>query len=190
MDPIRTTPPAVEPVTLAMAKMHAKVDQDFEDDLITQAISAARETCENRVQRTLINTGWTWALDTFPPCGNVLYIPMPPLVSVTAVQYVDPDGVTRTMAPEALYTDLLSSPARLAPASGAWPATARRINAVSITYTAGYGAAPANVPPPLARWILLAVAHMIKERTLDNEVRSVPDDFAIGLLQPYCIHSL
>ena len=58
MNPIRITTPT-EPVTLAEAKLHLRgVDDTAEDALITALISAARETCEDRIEGTIPATGW------------------------------------------------------------------------------------------------------------------------------------
>lgn len=191
MAPKRTTPPAVEPVTLARAKLHLRVDYADEDDLITDLITAARMECEDRLQRTLVNTGWTWPLDAFPACGGMLVPPMPPLVSLGAITYVDPAGANQTMDWSSLvHIDFISQPGRIAPASGSWPATADRINAVTVTYTAGYGPAAADVPRPLVQWMLLAIGDMYATRERSAERPKVPQGFADGLLDPYRIWSL
>ena len=190
MDPKRTTPPAVEPVTLARAKLHLRVDHADEDDLITDHITTARMECEIRTQRTLVHTGWTWPLDAFPPAGGVLTLPMPPLVSLVAITYVDPAGATQTLAAELLHIDTLGQPGRIAPASGSWPASADRINAVTVTYTAGYGPAAADVPHPLVQWMLRAIGDLHANRERSAERPKVPQGFADGLLDPFLIWNL
>lgn len=191
MDPKRTTPPAVEPVTLARAKLHLRVDHADEDDLITDLIATVRMECESRTQRTLVNTGWTWALDAFPSGGGLLVPPMPPLVSLGAIQYVDPDSATQAMDWASLVLiDLISEPGRIAPISGSWPATADRINAVTVTYTAGYGPTAADVPRPLVQWMLLAIGDLYANRERSAERPKVPQGFADSLLDPYRIWSL
>lgn len=189
MDPQRTTPPSTEPITLARAKLHLRVDHSDEDDLITELITAARMDCEDRIQRTLVTTGWTWPLDAFPPCGGVLTVPMPPLVSLTSVQYVDADGAAQPLALEDLHIDVLGQPGRIAPASGSWPATASRINAVTVVYTAGYGEASA-VPAPLKSWMLLAIGDMYANRERSSDRPSLPQNFADSLLDPYRVWSV
>jgi len=191
MDPKRTTPPAIEPVDLARAKLHLRVDHADEDALITDLIVAARTECENRLQRTLITTGWTWPLDAFPAGGGMLVPPMPPLITLGVIQYVDTDGVAQTLSGSGLlHIDPISEPGRIAPVSGSWPATADRINAVTITYTAGYGPAAADVPAPIRQWLLLAIGDMYANRERSAEHPKVPQGFADSLLDPYRIWSL
>jgi uncharacterized phiE125 gp8 family phage protein len=187
----RTAQPAIEPITLAEAKLHLRVDHSEEDALISALIAAARTECENRLQRTLITTGWTWPLDAFPAGGGLLVPPMPPLITVGAIQYVDTDGATQTLSGSGLlHIDPISEPGRIAPVSGSWPATADRINAVTITYTAGYGPAEADVPAPIRQWLLLAIGDMYANRERSAERPKVPQGFADSLLDPYRIYAL
>ena len=60
------TPPAVEPVTLADAKAHLKVDTTDDDALITALITAARARAEWHTGRALITQSWTLWLDAWP----------------------------------------------------------------------------------------------------------------------------
>ena len=52
------TPPAIEPVTLAEAKAHLKVDTTDDDTLITSLIAAARARAEWHTRRAFITQGW------------------------------------------------------------------------------------------------------------------------------------
>ena len=51
------TPPAAEPLTLAEAKLHLRVDADITDDdsLITALIVTARQQAEHRTGRSLVS---------------------------------------------------------------------------------------------------------------------------------------
>lgn len=188
----RTTPPAAEPITLAQAKLHLRVDHADEDALIEGLITTVRMACEDRIQGTLITTGWTFALDAFPGGpGACILLPMPPTIGLASVQYVDPAGATQAMDWASLvHVDLISQPARIAPRSGSWPATARQLNAVQITYTAGHGPAAADVPRPLVQWMLLAMGDLYANRQRSAERPQVPQGFADGLLDPYRLYAL
>ncbi len=48
------TPAAAEPVSLAEAKLHLRVDFDEDDALIQALISAARQAAETLTQRQLV----------------------------------------------------------------------------------------------------------------------------------------
>lgn len=195
----RTAQPAVEPVTLAEAKLHLRVDHDAEDLLISGLISAARTDCENRLQRTLITTGWRLTLPSFP-CLDYqrLCDPVPTLLaqairlrmgdvqSVSNVTYLDPDGVQRTLSPTAYELQSWSGQWLLAPAhGGSWPATLSGLQSVTVDYVAGYGATSDSVPAPLRSWILLAVGDLYSQRLRSGDKPAVPHQFVDGLLDAY-----
>lgn len=182
--PKRTGPPAAEPVTLAEAKLHLRVDGNDEDAYITGLITVARMAAEDRLERSLVNTPWRVALDGF---ADAITLPMPPIVSVQSLKYWDADGVQQTLAGTGYVLDAASEPGRLVPAPGqAWPATqSGRVNAVEVNYTAGYGPTGSDVPAPVRHWMLLALGDMYANRERSAERPSVPQSFADGLLDPY-----
>lgn len=180
----RTAQPAIEPVTLAEAKLHLRVDHSDEDALISALITAARTDAENRLQRTLITSGWALTLDGF---FSLQTLPMAPILAVASVAYVDGAGATQTL-PGAAYR--VDAPAALLQPVSSWPATADQSNAVTINYTAGFGPAAADVPAPIKAWVLLAIGDMYANRERSAERPKVPQGFADGLLDPYRIWSL
>lgn len=178
----RTSSPGTEPVSLAEAKLHLRVDHDAEDALIGALIAAARTDCEDRLQRSLITTGWEWTLDAFDDLG---YIPRPPLVSVTSLKYFDASGTQQTLDQSAYRVDLGGEqPSRLEPVTQ-WPFAQDRLNAVTVAYQAGYGSNASDVPGPVRQWILLAVGDMYANRERSSDRPAVGQDFADGLLDPY-----
>src|SRR5690606_36285460 len=79
----------------------------------------------------------TLTLDRFP-CGPI-YLPYPPLQSVSSIGYVDPQGVAQTVGVADYQVDINSEPGRLVPAYGTtWPSTQCVLGAVTIEYVAGY----------------------------------------------------
>jgi len=141
------TAPAIEPVTLAEAKVQCRVDTDLtaEDDLLSALISTAREMAEHEIGRALINQTWERVLDAFPAAE--IELGMPPVSSIVSVTYIDAAGDSQTLA-SAAYTlepDLL--PGWLLPAEGyEWPDTLDTANAVRVRFVAGYGDSAPNVP--------------------------------------------
>lgn len=183
MNLCRTTAPASEPLTQEEAKLHLRADGTDEDAYITRLIQAARETCEDRLQRTLITSGWTLTLDAFP---EVIELRMPPIIAVSAVTYRDPAGATQTLSPLDYEDDSVSVPGKIVLAEGkTWPATRNGINNVNVVYTAGYGSTAGSVPAAIRQWLLLAVGEMYANRERSSERPVVPHDFADGLLCPY-----
>jgi hypothetical protein len=61
---------------------------------------------------------------------------------------------------------------------------------LTITYTAGYGPAAADVPAPIKSWLLLAIGDMYANRQRSAERPQVPQGFADSLLDPYRIYAL
>jgi uncharacterized phiE125 gp8 family phage protein len=181
MSIVLTTPPATEPVTLAEAKAHLKVDTTDDDVLIGTLISAARAKAEWNTGRALITQGWTFALDAWPEDG-VFEIPLPPLQSVMSVTAYALDDTATVLDPTTYQVDTVSSPARLAlKANASPPVNLRALNAVEIMFTAGYGDAENDVPPLIREAILEIVADMYVNR---GDVGEIPLA-AMALLAPY-----
>jgi uncharacterized phiE125 gp8 family phage protein len=181
--------PAAEPVTLAEAKLHCKVDGTEDDALITALIVAARQQAEHRTGRALITQQWEQTLDSFPE--DSVDLPKPNLVSVQSVTYLDADGVRQTLAGTEyqVVTDELVG--RLLPAYGkSWPSCRVQPGSVAINYTCGYGNASA-VPESIKSWIKMAVGTLYAQREgiiTGTIVAEVPRDFFAGLLDPFVVH--
>lgn len=152
-------------MTLAEAKDHLRVDDENSDAYIQGLIKVASDYVERIVGRTLINTQYSWKMDSFP-CEPVLRAPRPPLRSVDSITYVDQNGTTQTWGSTYYLTDTVSQPGRITPAYlESWPTNVRgQMNAVTVTYTAGYGASPTAVPETIRQAILLLVGHWYENR--------------------------
>lgn len=158
-----TTPPAEEPVTLAQASDHLKLDQHAADTELGPLITAARAWCEKYQDRAYVTQTLTVKLDRFP-CGEPIELPRAPLRSVTSIQYVDGDGDTQTLSADQYQVDAHSEPGRIVPAYGlSWPATRCQLNAVTIVYAAGYGDAD-DVPATTKHAIKLLLGHLFENR--------------------------
>jgi uncharacterized phiE125 gp8 family phage protein len=196
------TPPAGEPVSLAEAKLHLRVDFDDDDSLIQVLISAARQAAETLTNRQLVTARWRMVLDSFPgpslmgvPAGqtftlpgHAVLLPKSPVQSVVEIRYLDMAGAWQVM-PAANYTvDSVCEPARITPVFGQiWPIALPQIGAVSVIFDAGYGDA-STVPEGIKTWIKLRLGSLYVHR---EEVASMtrgridPLPFIDGLLDPY-----
>ena len=176
-----TTPPSVEPVTLDQAKAHLKVDTTDDDALITSLISAARARAEWHTGRAFVTQSWTLWLDAWP-CNGIVEIPLPPLQSVASVTAYALDDSATVLDAATYQVDIASSPARLVLKPNASPpVTLRRINAIAIAFTAGYGDA-SDVPAPVCEAILKIVANFYVNR---GDAAAVTPAEALALLAPY-----
>lgn len=172
------TPPAVEPISLAEARMHLKLtatgspETHPEDALVRSLITAVRLHLDGqagRLGRCLVPQTWEYQLDTFP--RNEIRLPLPPLIGVLSIKYDDPDAVEQTISASD-YTvdgDDAMGPAWIIPlASVGWPTTLVSVNTVRIRFTAGYpGGSPedgSGVPEPIRQAMLLMLGHLYEHR--------------------------
>lgn len=193
-----TQPPTAEPVTLAMAKSHLRVDFDDDDAIISGYISAAREWAENYTARAFFTQTIVLSLDAFPlyMYGNGTVLPMqqrgypyfsaywdplairlprPSCVAITSITYRDLSNQIQTLDPATYYADTDSEPCRVVPMpSLTWPSTQLYLpGAVKVNYTAGsYGDGSDLTLCPAAVKIamLLIIGHLYEHREENTEL--------------------
>lgn len=180
----RTVDATTEPVTTIEAKAHLRIVSSAEDAVIAAMIKAARMQVENELGRSLITQTWEKTLDQFP---DAIELPYPPVIGVSSLTYYDTAGVQQALDAATYTVDTKSEPGWLVPAYGYdWPDTLEAINAVTVTYTAGYGAAAA-VPQAIKQWILMQVGAMFENRESAAQGAAAAQmlPFVAGLLDPY-----
>jgi uncharacterized phiE125 gp8 family phage protein len=162
------TPPAVEPILLAEAKLHLRaLDTTEEDSLISAFIIGAREACEAFIRGQLITQTWQVQLDAFPNDSSPIKIPVEPLQSVTSVTWADQaNNITTMTAGTDFLVDTDSEPGRIVlPPNNAWPgASLWPVSPIKITVVAGFGVSGSNVPELYKRGMLLAIGHWYENR--------------------------
>lgn len=173
MTPILIAPPAVEPVALADAREWLRLDSSAEDDLVTALIVSARLIVEAATRRQLITQGWRLVFDRWPGLGShhdgvrvrpeIMFFPMAPFQSLTAMRVYDVNRVAQVLAPS-IYT-VASAPeqARLVFTS-APPKPGVPIAGIEIDIVCGYGDQPSSVPEPLRLAIKMLVARWFDNR--------------------------
>lgn len=179
--------PAVEPITLAEAKAHLRVDSSGEDSLIQSLIMASRLHIEAALDLALITQSWRHQRDVWPP-SRVLILPLRPIQSVTAVTLHDDDTASRSLDIEDFIVDGFANPARLVwRGPGAVPAAGMVANGIEIDFVAGHGNSPADVPQPIRQALLLLIAHWYEHRE-PVEIGATATTIPAGvseLLMPY-----
>jgi uncharacterized phiE125 gp8 family phage protein len=190
MSSILLAGPAVEPLTLAEAKMFLRIEHDDDDDVIGALIAAARTHIEQKTRRALIAQSWRLVRDAWPADGRLAVTPVP-LQQVAAARVHNEDGSTTAIDPQAFVVDGAAAPAILAFASWSLPAPGRSVAGIEIDIDVGYGAEPADVPEPLRQAVRLLLAHWYENRALVAQRAGgmLPATVA-ALIAPYRVLSL
>ena len=152
-----TVPPAGEPLTLAEAKLHLRVDLNDDDALITALISAAREQVEFLTGQRLITQTWELELAAGERGGLEGLLPIQSLTSASAYNL-----------------------------DGRWPPTLTTPQAATVTVICGFGNAQA-VPSSIRQWMLLRIGTWYEQREalVSGTASELPRGFADALLDPW-----
>lgn len=174
-----------EVISLAEAKLHLRVDHNTEDDLISALITAAREHVEKYLNLAVVEKSLTLYLDAFPS-GNVIELPYSNLIGIDSVKYRDGSGALQTWDPSNYTEDTASNPGRLIKAYNvSWPNTLGHPQAVEITYTAGYGGSPPEVPQPIIAAMMLVIGDLYEHREAVKDTQSYVNPTVDRLLHFY-----
>lgn len=191
MPSILLTPPALEPVSLADAKLFLRVAHDDDDDVIAALIAAARVHVEAQTRRALISQTWRLVRDLWPAAGRLPVLPAP-LQAVSAIRLFDADGAPHLLDADDFDIDAVSAPAVLAFGRGAPRAPGRLTAGIEIDIAAGYGDAAEDVPEPLRQAIRMLAAHWYENRGVmaaSGEIAAMPASVA-SLIAPFRVLSL
>ena len=163
-----------EPLTTAEVKTHLRIDHANDDDYIDTLIIAATDYTETVCSRSLIQGTFDLYLDAFPvdSCESI-WLPSPPLISITSIKYYDDLDVEQTWSAAEYEVDTDHPykghvyPAR----TYTWPNARNFHKSVHIEYIAGYddsGASPEdladNIPQELKHAMLLLIGHWYENR--------------------------
>lgn len=165
----RTVAPTELPISLDEVKDHLRYTASDQDAPLMAYIRAAVEQLDGAaglLNRALVTQTWEWKFRCFP-AGDWFRVPLPPLQSVSSIQYIDTNGDTQTLAASkynVLDTDNPTRQGRVELAYGeVWPTLRDQENAVTVTFVAGYGTRN-DVPEFTRSLILLLVADAFRQR--------------------------
>lgn len=161
----QTIAPVLEPVTLSELRDHLRIDGGMDDSELTVLGKAARLNIEHQQKRQHITATYEYALDAFP-ASDTIVMPVPPLITVTSISYEDLTGTTQTFAASKYQVEITGERGSITlEPNESWPDTeSGRRNAVTITFTAGYGTAGSDVPESTRLAIMMLVAHWFENR--------------------------
>jgi len=184
----RTAAPA-DLVSIADIKAHLRIDHTYDDTTLTAIQAVVGDFLDGRngyLRRALCSQTWQWSLPCFPPSGE-LHFPLPPLQSITSIQYYDTTETLQTFASSEYYT-YTQAPAGYVKLKqlATWPATYDRDDAVLVTFVAGYGASSA-VPISIRQAALILAGNMYANRgdMAPDDAMKAMDGTCRALLAPH-----
>lgn len=161
----QTLPPVKKPVTEAELKSHLRVTSTAQDGEILAALEAAIAEIDGPglLGRAMISQQFE------QPSGPVasscdIELDITPAQSLDGVDFIKSDG--SSLAADLADFELISDGERAwIRASNGWPSDlARRPDAIKLTFTAGFGDNPADVPATLRAAVKLLAAHRFEVR--------------------------
>lgn len=183
----------IEPVTLAEAKLHVRVDNDADDTVITNQIKSARRYCEKYTARAFINQTWLAYFDFRDFLyKRAFYLPFGKIRSITSINVYDVNNVA-TPIPTDKYS---VSAARINLNDGYYYNTVtnyRNFDTLEINWVVGYGETADDVPQDLKQAILLLVGHWYENRGAIYEVlggKSDLETLPLGVLNLLDAHRI
>ncbi len=182
----RLTAPAAPPVALARARQYLRIDDATDDTLVSDIVSAAAHHVEQYASLALITTQWRLWADCVPGNG-LIRLPLHPIASIDEVA-IRSDSGWQILPADGWEADLASRPPRLRIAQG-HPRPDGGLNAVRITFTAGFGTDDASVPEELQMAVLLSAAHLYEFREGNAAATALPEE-ARALLAPWRLIAL
>jgi len=195
--------PATDPISLAEARAHCRIDIDDDDGLLAGYILAARQHVEDYIRRPLITQTFDLTIDygwpqnessAFRWCSGSWYdtriiLPRTPVQSITYIKYVDTSGVLQTLSSSQYVGPTLLDVGDYAitPAYGVTLPQARyQLAAITVRFVAGYGSNPGDVPEPIRQAILLMIGHWYENREAASEKSISAVEFGVeALLYPF-----
>jgi len=181
-----TAPAAATPVTLSDFSAHLRLAHGFPDDgaedaLLDLYLRNAAAAIEARTGRALIRRGFVLRLGRWSRDGHAV-LPVGPVEAVTSIRFVR----------DAEVIDVAAGSWAVEPGTGRQKVTGRAGGALSaipegyvaeLTFDAGFGADPADVPGDLRQAVLLLAADYY-ERRHDGDGPGMP--MAVrGLIDPW-----
>lgn len=167
--------PGTSPVTLAEAKRHLRIadtvpsDADLDAE-IQASLDAAVQAVETDTQRTVtINQRYAMTLDRLT---GPLYLPYPPALSLVSITYYDGDNAQQTLSDgELVFARIGKSALRF---NDGLPSTYDRIDAVTITWDAGY---TSTIPADLRLAIMYQLDLAFDNDLEEKEAMAIQDAY-------------
>jgi len=163
----RVTAPTAEPVSVADAKRHLRVEHSDDDLLIKRLIETAIAYVDVRGALGKAMITQTWA-EWFAPNPSEIILSLGAVQSVSSISYYDTDNALQTATLDNYYVLGPSTRTVIKPKTGYnWPTTFTRDDAIKVQYVIGYGDTFRDVPSTVRHAILMLVSHYYENRELE-----------------------
>ena len=178
------TAPTGYPVSVEDIKEHAIIEHDNDDWLLNSYLRAAIADLDppyGILGRAMMEQTLIAYLTGFD--SDRIYLPYPPLVSVTSVKYQDSDGNEQTVDSSTYEVITGSEPGYVAILDGEnWPTDEDDISTpVLIEYKAGY----TSVPEGIKFYIMLLVAEMYRQREMSTVMATKNNPLWMNMIEKY-----
>jgi len=152
-------------ISVADFKVFGRIFHTQDDTALGDMVLAATQVIENETRRALITRSFTYSLEAFPTDGEIV-LPRSPWIAVSSITYTDAAGAAQTLSASAYNAFSVNGIGRvILKGSQSWPSTlGEGALDVSVAFTAGYGAAAANIPRALVHACLLQCSNMYDNR--------------------------
>lgn len=200
MSLVLVTAPTALPVTRDQAKAHLRIDHNDDDDYIDALIATATESLDGEtgtLGRALMPQQYDWKFRHFEDYNK---IPLPPLISLDLITYIDLNQQLQTLDPSIYQVVGLGTkwPGYFRHAYGKyWFPTLNIPEAVTVRFTCGYATTDNDktfaVPKAIKQAILLIVSNLYENRNPviaesgRVQVIELPKS-TDALLAPYVVH--
>lgn len=135
---------------------------DVQEPVLVGFLRAAMVAIEARTDRILLVRSFDWSATRWRnPCGQVL--PVAPVVGITQVTLIGPDGGQSPVPTESYWLDNDLQTPELRPVSTSLPGIPAG-GRVSVRFDAGYGAVWGDLPADLQQAVLMLAAHYYEYR--------------------------
>ena len=163
------TPVSLEEFSAHLRLAHGFPDDGAEDALLDLYLRNAAAAVETRIGRALIRRGFRLQVTGWNRDGHMV-LPVGPVAAVASVRFVLADDVIELPAGSWVLEPGTGRQRLTGAAGGALPPVPDG-HAVELTFDAGFGVAPADVPGDLRHAVMLLAAHHYEERYGDTGAR-------------------
>ena len=182
------TRPTTEPVSLAEARAHLRLDTTDMDAMLAGYVIAARQYATNYTRNVFLTGTWDVTFDYGWP--SRIDFPYTPVQEVMQVSYTDLNNVVQTLSPTEYLLRGASEDSLpyVVPAHGVtWPEVLSIPETIRVRFVAGYGTNPGDVPEAIRTAILLHT-ELLYDR--DSTSRALLESARDALLDPYRVMRL